>query len=390
VQQEQVIQQAIPVLIVDDSKTSRVMLSRMLEKRHIPAAAVESAEDALEYLRRHQPPIIFMDHMMPGMDGFAAVKAIKADPEKSSIPIVMHTTRRGDIYLGQARALGAIDLLSKPASDEALLAVLERVEKYQAEMSQMTGSVADSIEGSVAKPVTEQGVELATSELTDNDAGLGLSAGLGADAVASPFYGTARQWLFVLVWLLPIVWLLALYLETDARLKVRFSQQEALIKTVEWSLNLNEGYDYGEAPLGGTRLELLKGLLGKLRNGGFKGVIRMEGHLGEFCLSSVTLADGSEIDILPNPGLPLSACATIGSSAAVAAKQSVQQSEAFSRYITEQHLLSPGAAIKLELLAYGVSSPEYTYPVELSGVTTGDWNAVALNNNRVRISLLVD
>jgi CheY-like chemotaxis protein len=69
-------------LIVDDSKTARLMLHRMLDKLHIPTAMVESGEEALEYLKNNRPDVIFMDHMMPGMDGFEAVKAIKSDPEK--------------------------------------------------------------------------------------------------------------------------------------------------------------------------------------------------------------------------------------------------------------------------------------------------------------------
>jgi CheY-like chemotaxis protein len=54
-----------------------------------------------------------MDHMMPGMDGFQAVQTIKNNPRTSSIPILMYTSQEGDLYLGQARALGAEGVLPK-------------------------------------------------------------------------------------------------------------------------------------------------------------------------------------------------------------------------------------------------------------------------------------
>src|SRR6185436_11380447 len=59
------------------------------------------------------PDVIFMDHMMPGMDGFQAVQSIKNNPRTAAIPILMYTSQEGDLYLGQARALGAEGVLPK-------------------------------------------------------------------------------------------------------------------------------------------------------------------------------------------------------------------------------------------------------------------------------------
>lgn len=100
-------------LVVDDSKSARAFLSRILERHEIAVDAAESAEAAIEYLNRHKPDVIFMDHLMPGMDGFQAVQTIKANPRTSSIPILMYTSQEGDLYLGQARALGAEGVLPK-------------------------------------------------------------------------------------------------------------------------------------------------------------------------------------------------------------------------------------------------------------------------------------
>jgi CheY-like chemotaxis protein len=100
-------------LIVDDSRSARLFLARMLEKYEIDVDSAESAEAAIDYLGNHRPDVIFMDHMMPGMDGFQAVQAIKNNPRTATIPIMMYTSQEGELYLGQARALGAVGVLPK-------------------------------------------------------------------------------------------------------------------------------------------------------------------------------------------------------------------------------------------------------------------------------------
>jgi CheY-like chemotaxis protein len=100
-------------LIVDDSRSARVILSRMLEQHGMVVDTAESAEQALEYLQQGRPDVIFMDHLMPGMDGFQAVQAIKSDVQTATIPLMMYTSQEGELYVSQARALGAIGVLPK-------------------------------------------------------------------------------------------------------------------------------------------------------------------------------------------------------------------------------------------------------------------------------------
>src|SRR6476620_628377 len=100
-------------LVVAASKSARLFLSRILERHEITVDAAETAEQAIEYLTRTRPDVIFMDHMMPGMDGFQAVQSIKNNPRTSAIPIMMYTSQEGELYLGQARALGAVGVLPK-------------------------------------------------------------------------------------------------------------------------------------------------------------------------------------------------------------------------------------------------------------------------------------
>src|SRR5580693_1676432 len=100
-------------LVVDDSRTAREFLTGILERYELAVDSVESAEQAIEYLIHRQPDVIFMDHQMPGMDGLQAVQAIKNNPRTATIPIMMYTSQAGELYLSQARALGAIGVLPK-------------------------------------------------------------------------------------------------------------------------------------------------------------------------------------------------------------------------------------------------------------------------------------
>src|SRR5580693_5259351 len=90
-------------LVVDDSRSARAFLTRELERHEL----------AVDYLATRRPDVIFMDHLMPGMDGFQAVQAIKNNPRTATIPIMMYTSQEGELYLSQARALGAIGVLPK-------------------------------------------------------------------------------------------------------------------------------------------------------------------------------------------------------------------------------------------------------------------------------------
>jgi len=100
-------------LVVDDSKSARFSLKRLLEEHNIDVALANSGEEAIEFLARDKVDVIFMDHTMPGMDGLEAVSVIKSNPDTAMIPVMMYTTREGEVYVGQARALGAVGVLPK-------------------------------------------------------------------------------------------------------------------------------------------------------------------------------------------------------------------------------------------------------------------------------------
>src|SRR5204862_4135819 len=154
-------------LIVDDSKSARLFLARALEKYDIDVDNAESAEAAIEYLSHNHPDVIFMDHLMPGMDGLQAVRAIKNDPRTATIPVMMYTSQEGELFLGQARALGAVGVLPKQIRPTDVSKVLNELhlvsERRTAEQSGFTPPTARV--GGVA---AEAGAALASKPLTDS------------------------------------------------------------------------------------------------------------------------------------------------------------------------------------------------------------------------------
>lgn len=111
-------------LVVDDSKSARLALKGLLERQGIEVEFAESGEEAIEFLKHQVVDVIFMDHTMPGMDGFEAVSVIKADPRTAMIPVMMYTAKEGEVYIGQARALGAVGVLPKEVQPGVLFDML--------------------------------------------------------------------------------------------------------------------------------------------------------------------------------------------------------------------------------------------------------------------------
>ncbi len=111
-------------LIVDDSSTAQYRLKKMLRQYDLQIDVVDSGEDALRYLSHSTPDVVFMDHLMPGMDGLEALQIMKSHPETATVPVIMYTSKSGDVYTGQARALGALDVVSKDTINATDLGVV--------------------------------------------------------------------------------------------------------------------------------------------------------------------------------------------------------------------------------------------------------------------------
>ena len=116
-------------LLVDDSKVARFALSKLLESRDMEVNMAGSAEEALDFLNSNQrPDVIFMDHLMPGMNGVEATKAIKSNPTTAGIPIIMCTSKKSSSFMEEARNFGVYNILTKPPQTEGLSLVLDQLD----------------------------------------------------------------------------------------------------------------------------------------------------------------------------------------------------------------------------------------------------------------------
>lgn len=111
-------------LVVDDSKVGRLTMRKKLEAIGIQVDMVESGPEALDYLGRQRPDLIFMDHMMPEMDGFEVTRRIKATPIIQDLPVIIVSGNDEPAFVEQARAAGAIDAITKPPPPGVLEAIL--------------------------------------------------------------------------------------------------------------------------------------------------------------------------------------------------------------------------------------------------------------------------
>ena len=144
-------------LVVDDSATSRLMLTKILTKMDIHCEQSNSGEDALSQLSWYHPDFIFLDHLMPGMDGFETLKKIKKNPDTRHIPVIMYTSQHAHKYYEEAHALGAAGVISKQIDRDKLYLLLNRIcLKSEEEFSIPT--VYEEVHKSVEKTVDESSI----------------------------------------------------------------------------------------------------------------------------------------------------------------------------------------------------------------------------------------
>ena len=148
-------------LVVDDSKVARLTLKKKLEMHDVVVDLAESAQEALDYLAQNRPDIIFMDHLMPDMDGFEVTRRIKSVPATQEIPIIICSGRDDEAYIEQARSIGATHAIGKPPAAGVLEEILSSIPGTVTEP--LPGAVGEAapqpvaIEGRVA-PVMDQAV----------------------------------------------------------------------------------------------------------------------------------------------------------------------------------------------------------------------------------------
>jgi two-component system, NtrC family, sensor kinase len=111
------------VLVIDDEAAVRDLMQRFLTKEGFRVVTAAGGEEGLRRARELRPDAITLDVMMPGMDGWAVLSALKADPDVADVPVIMLTIV-DDRNLGYA--LGASDYLTKPIERDRLVTVLKQ------------------------------------------------------------------------------------------------------------------------------------------------------------------------------------------------------------------------------------------------------------------------
>jgi CheY-like chemotaxis protein len=117
--------EALTALIVDDEPVNRTLLGRMLREQGFAIVEASDGRDAVEVCRHAAPDIVFMDIMMPEMDGYAATRAIKALLGTSFVPVIFLTAPSDEHLLRGCIEAGGDDFVVKPYSRTLLRAKID-------------------------------------------------------------------------------------------------------------------------------------------------------------------------------------------------------------------------------------------------------------------------
>ena len=117
------------VLVVDDSSTIRAVLGKMLSQEGHVVFKAPDGETALEMAQAEQPDLIFLDIVLPGMNGFAVLRALRRDPATQTIPIVMISGNLQATEQFYVQRFGADDFMKKPFGRSEVFARIQHLTK---------------------------------------------------------------------------------------------------------------------------------------------------------------------------------------------------------------------------------------------------------------------
>ena len=113
------------ILLVEDNEMNRDMLSRRLRRRGFEVSLAVDGQAGVDRTWELGPDLVLMDLSLPVLDGWAAIRAIKADPRGASIPVIALTAHAMDGDRSQALEAGADDYDTKPVDLARLLVKIE-------------------------------------------------------------------------------------------------------------------------------------------------------------------------------------------------------------------------------------------------------------------------
>ena len=109
------------ILIVDDSPTDVYVMKPALARHVFQTASAAYGAEAIQKAKAMKPDLIFMDVVMPGVNGFQATRKLTADPETREIPVIMVTSKDQETDRIWGMRQGAVDYLVKPVSPDQLI-----------------------------------------------------------------------------------------------------------------------------------------------------------------------------------------------------------------------------------------------------------------------------
>ncbi len=115
------------ILVVDDSKTIQVVLTRMLAQYGYETLSAYDGERAVALVREHRPALVLMDVVMPGMNGFQATREIRKDldPDIAAIPVIIMSGNAQPTEEFWSIKIKANGFIAKPFGDDDLLELIE-------------------------------------------------------------------------------------------------------------------------------------------------------------------------------------------------------------------------------------------------------------------------
>ncbi len=114
------------ILVVDDSPTQAMNLSKILEKYGHSIITAEDGASGVASAKEHKPDLVLMDVVMPGLNGFQATRKLTKDSETAHIPVILVTTKDQETDRVWGERQGAKDYLVKPVEETALMATVDR------------------------------------------------------------------------------------------------------------------------------------------------------------------------------------------------------------------------------------------------------------------------
>ena len=431
-------------LIVDDSKSACLVLKRMLKEFVLDVDTVESAFEALKYLENHQPDVIFMDHMMPGMDGFEAIKHIKINPKTAVIPIMMYTSRSGDVYLSQAQELGAVGIIPKTISPVGLKASLFKLGLIDDRRIESTLVFDEPVTNKDDKQVIKKSTATQYSDydtfldelqrlMDDQTVELHKSMWLGVESVSHEIFNRLNgelgkqfektqqalqannkmSWPFYIVsalLVLSIVFNVRLLSENHqleknllaTNIKQTFApdetseeeilpdrqeailpdNQEILKEFVAGAHNMVIEYPFDELALNDKRLPYIDALIKKALASKYTGNIIIQTHVGRFCM----VKDPTGSYKLADDKLSITQCEFIGNNLQPNDAPSAHQSLSFANYLSEINYLNR-KSVEVEVANVSRTLEISKYPEAAPQTKVEEWNLAAQLNNRITIKL---